>query len=277
MRALRVVITAVIVLGISPARAQRGEDIDRQPGTDHKPVVTSGFDGFPGYFNTGTVDRGRFQVDYLPFAGLRYGLTDEASIRISALPLLMFSRGGYGAGFELRHRIWRNDRFNIVATLDASYVNFGTLKGDDFEFDNYAVSSAFAAVTADWRLSPRHVLALTALAGQVKFGGDQHIGVDRMALATTSADAGMVLLLATQTYFIRGVIGLQWGLGYAPYLRSETRTPAGQQEIDFAAIMKTATAVPIVPRVGIFVRAGRWFAGVSATGIIPSIDLAQTW
>jgi len=266
----------VMVLALcATAHAQRGEDVDR------KPVGTSGFDGFPGFFDTATVDRGHFQADYLPLPGLRYGLTDEASLRLSALPVLAFSRGGYGLGLELRHRMWHDDRFNVVGTLTASYVNFGTLKsesdGETTEIDDWAVSTAFAVVTADWRLSRRHVLALTALAGQVKIAGDQHVGVDGMALASTSQDASMLVILATQTYFIRGVLGLQWGLGYAPYLHSEARGAGSTQDIDLGAVIESAGAVAIVPRVGLFVRTKRWLAGLTVTGVIPSIELSQTW
>lgn len=242
---------------------------------------TSGFDGFPGFFDTATIDRGHLQADYLPFPGLRYGVTDEASLRLSALPLLAFSRGGYGLGLELRHRMWHDDRFNVVGTLAATYTNLGTLKseadGDTIEIDNYAITTAFAVVTADWRLSKKHVLALTALAGQVKIGGDQHVGVDGMALASTSQDASMIVILATQTYFVRGKLGLQWGLGYAPYLRSEARGAGNTQEIDLAAVIESAGAVAIVPRLGIFLRTKRWLAGLTVTGIIPSVELSQTW
>ncbi len=267
----------VCLLSARVAHAQRGEDVDR------KPVGTSGFDGFPGFFDTGTVDRGHFQADYLPIPGLRYGVTDEASLRLSALPLLAFSNSGYGLGLELRHRMWHDDRFNVVGTLAATYVNFGTLKTpggdgkDDIQIDNYAITTAFAVVTADWRLSKKHVLALTALAGQVKLGGDQHVGVNGMARASTSQDASMVVVLATQTYFVRGVLGLQWGLGYAPYLHAGARGAGNTTDVDLAAVIESAGAVAIVPRLGIFVRTRRWLMGLSVTGIIPSIELSQTW
>ena len=266
-----IVVVVVCLLTTRVAHAQRGEDVDRTP------VGTSGFEGFPGYFDTATVDKGHLQADYLPIPGLRYGVTDEASVRLSALPLLAFSRGGYGLGLELRHRMWHDDRFNVVGTLAATYVNFGDLKGNDIEIDDYAVTTAFAVVTADWRLSRKHVLALTALAGQVKLGGDQHVGVDGMALASTSQDASMIIVLATQTYFIRGVLGLQWGIGYAPYLHSEARGAGNTQDVDLGAVIESAGAVAIVPRVGIFVRTRRWLMGVSVTGVIPSIELSQTW
>lgn len=271
-----IVVLVVLVLSVQVAHAQRGEE-----NVDRTPVGTSGFDGFPGFFDTGTVDKGRLQADYLPFPGLRYGVTDEASLRLSALPLLAFAQGGYGLGLELRHRMWHDDRFNVVGTLSASYVNLGTLKGENegekFEIDNYAITTAFAVVTADWRLSRRHVLALTALAGQVKLGGDQHVGVDGMALATTSQDASMLVLLATQTYFVRGVFGLQWGLGYAPYLHSEARGAGNTQDIDLGAVIESVGAVAIVPRIGLFLRTKRWLAGFTVTGIIPSVELSQTW
>ncbi len=274
---LRVIVVLVVLALSATAQAQRGEDVDR------KPVGTSGFDGFPGFFDTGTVDKGHLQADYLPVPGLRYGVTDEASLRLSALPLLGFSNGGYGLGLELRHRMWHDDRFNVVGTLAATYVNFGTLKTpgadgeDDIEIDDYAITTAFAVVTADWRISQKHVLALTALAGQVKLGGDQHVGVDGMARARTSQDASMIVLLATQTYFVRGVLGLQWGLGYAPYLHSEARGAGSTTDIDLAAVIESAGAVAIVPRLGIFVRTRRWLVGATVTGIIPSIELSQTW
>jgi hypothetical protein len=271
-------IVVLVVCGLcAAAHAQRGEDVDRTP------VGTSGFDGFPGFFDTGTVNKGHFQADYLPLPGLRYGVTDEASLRLSALPLLAFSNGGYGLGIELRHRMWHDDRFNVVGTLAAMYANFGTLKApgedgaDDIEIDNYAITTAFAVVTADWRLSKRHVLALTVLAGQVKLGGDQHVGVAGMARASTSQDASMLIVLATQTYFVRGVLGLQWGLGYAPYLHSAARGAGNTTDIDLGAVIESAGAVAIVPRAGIFVRTRRWLMGVSVTGIIPSIELSQTW
>lgn len=270
-----IVLVVVCVLTVRLAHAQRGQvDVERRS------TETSGFDGFPGFFDTGTVDRGHFQADYLPTPGLRYGLTDEASLRVSAVPLLGFLNGGWGAGVELRHRMWSDRRFNLVGTLAATLVNFGDLPGNaemdtDPVYDN-TLTTAFAVLTADWRISPRHVLAVTALAGKIKFSAETPENGGKVRVAGSS-DFSTFLVLATQTYFIRGVLGLQWGVGYAPYLHAENRGAGNTTNVDLEAALRDAGGVAIVPRLGIFVRTRRWLMGVSVTGVIPSIELAQTW
>lgn len=263
----------VVVLCARVAHAQRGVDVER------KPAETSGFDGFPGFFDTGTVDRGRIQAEYLPIPGVRYGLTDEASLKVSAVPLLAFLRRGWGAGFEFRHRMWSDRRFNLVGTLTATHINFGDIESTDMDveplYDN-TVTTAFAVLTADWRLSPRHVLAVTALAGQIKFSAETPLNDGKVRVASSS-DLTTFLVVATQTYFIKGVVGLQWGIGYAPYLHTESRGAGNTTNIDLAAALESAGGAAIVPRLGIFVRTRRWLMGASLTGIIPSIELAQTW
>ncbi len=267
------VVVVALLLCARLAHAQRGIDVER------KPVETSGFDGFPGFFDTGTVDRGHLQAEYLPVPGVRYGLTDEASLKVSAVPLLGFARGGWGAGFELRHRMWSDRRFNVVGTLTATHVNFGDIAGDDMGnsplYDN-TLTTAFAVLTADWRISPRHVLAVTALAGQIKFSAESPAGDGNVRVASSS-DLKTFLVLATQTYFIKGVLGLQWGVGYAPYLNAENRGAGNTTNVDLAAALEDAGVAAIVPRLGIFVRTRRWLMGLSLTGVIPSIELAQTW
>ncbi len=263
----------VCLLCARVAHAQRGIEVER------KPVETSGFDGFPGFFDTGTVDRGRIQAEYLPIPGVRYGLTDEASLKVSAVPLIGFLRGGWGAGFELRHRMWSDRRFNLVGTLTATHVNFGDIAGDDMGktplYDN-TLTTAFAVLTADWRISPRHVLAVTALAGKIKLSGETPVNAGNVRVASSS-NFTTFLVLATQTYFIKGVLGLQWGVGYAPYLNAENRGAGNTTNVDLAAVLESAGAAAIVPRLGIFLRTRRWLAGVSLTGFLPSIELAQTW
>lgn len=269
-----IVVVVVCLLTARLAHAQRGMEVER------KPVQTSGFDGFPGFFDTGTVDRGHFQADYLPIPGVRYGLTDEASLKVSAVPLLAFANGGWGAGFEFRHRMWSDRRFNLVGTLAATYIKFGDIEGDgmgsDPVYDN-TLTTAFAVLTADWRISPRHVLAVTALAGQIKFSAETPVNDEGKVRVASSSDFTTFLVLATQTYFIKGVVGLQWGVGYAPYLHAENRGAGNTTNVDLAAALESAGGAAIVPRLGIFVRTRRWLMGASLTGVIPSIELAQTW
>jgi len=268
-----VVVVVVCMLGVQVAHAQRGQsDVER------KPTESSGFDGFPGFFDTGTIDRGRFQADYLPIPGVRYGLTDEASLKVSALPVFAFLRGGWGAGFEFRHRMWSDRRFNLVGTLSATHVNFGDIAGTEMDppIYDFTVTTAFAVLTADWRINPRHVLAITALAGKVKLGLDQPVN-DGEVRTTSSSDFTTFMIVATQTYFIRGVLGLQWGIGYAPYLNAESRGAGNTSNVDINAALESAGGAAVVPRLGLFVRTRRWLIGASVTGVVPSIELAQTW
>ena len=131
-------------------------------------------------------------------------------------------------------------------------------------------------LTADWRISPRHVLAVTALAGKIKLSGETPVNAGNVRVASSS-NFTTFLVLVTQTYFIKGVLGLQWGVGYAPYLNAENRGAGNTTNVDLAAVLESAGAAAIVPRLGIFLRTRRWLAGVSLTGFLPSIELAQTW
>lgn len=267
-----IIVVVVCLVSVRVAHAQRG-----QPDVERKSTETSGFDGFPGFFDTGTIDRGHIQAEYLPIAGIRYGLTDEASLKVSAVPLLGFLNGGYGAGFELRHRMWSDRRFNLVGTLTATHINFGDLEDAEMPVYDYKLTTVFAVLTADWRLSPRHILAITALAGQLKLGADVPANETDGVRVASSSEITTFLVLATQTYFIKGVLGLQWGIGYAPYLRVESRGAGNTQNLDIGAALEDAGGAAIVPRLGIFVRTRRWLIGASLTGVVPSVELAQTW
>jgi len=271
-----IIVLVVCLTSARVAHAQRGE-----PDVERRSTETSAFDGFPGFFDTGTVDRGRIQAEYLPIPGVRYGLTDEASLKVSALPVLGFLRGGWGAGFEFRHRMWSDRRFNLVGTLTATHVNFGDIAADEMAeitaSYNNTLTTAFAVLTADWRISPRQILAVTVLAGQIKFSAESEANDDGTVRVAGSQDVTTFLVVPTYTYFIRGVVGLQAGLGYAPYLRSEGRGAGNTQNVDLGAALESAGGAAIVPRLGIFIRTKRWLMGASVTGIVPSIELAQTW
>jgi hypothetical protein len=269
-----IVVLVVCLASARAAHAQRGQvDVERRS------TEKSGFDGFPGFFDTGTVDRGHIQAEYLPIPGVRFGLTDEASLKVSALPVLGFLNGGWGAGFEFRHRMWSDRRFNLVGTLTATLVNFGDIPADNMGneavYEN-TLTTAFAVLTADWRINPRHVLAVTALAGKIQFSAETAANDGKVRVAS-STDLSTFLVLATQTYFIKGVLGLQWGIGYAPYLHAENRGAGNTTNVDLVAALEDAGGAAIVPRLGIFVRTRRWLIGASVTGVVPSIELAQTW
>jgi hypothetical protein len=208
-------------------------------------------------------------------------MTDEASLKVSALPLLGFLRGGWGAGFEFRHRMWSDGRFNLVGTLAATHVNVGDVPADEMAGTAASYDATFttasAVLTADWRISPRQILAVTVLAGQIKFSAETPVNDDDTVRVPGSQDVATVLVVPTYTYFIKGVVGLQAGLGYAPYLRAEGRGAGNTTTVDLVAALEDEGGAAVVPRLGIFVRTKRWLMGASLTGIIPSIELAQTW
>jgi hypothetical protein len=135
--------------------------------------------------------------------------------------------------------------------------------------------TGFAVVTADWRKSARHTLALTVLGGIVGIGSESE------AIGGTPVDSSInvstLMVVATQSYFVGGVLGFQWGLAYLPKLNVAARGAGNTLDIDLDAAVDDAFGAPVLPRFGLYLRTKSVLAGFTLTGLLPGLEIAQVW
>ncbi len=260
---------AALLLGATPARAQRGEGFVPQAPSPGSPLS-----GFPGLFDAHTVERGRVSVS-LPTTSIDVGATDNLSVGTYAIPLLVNLGGVPTFALRLRYRFFSTGR--IVSVLDATGGFLWSSSSDEAEPQVRFTVALFANNTA-LHLGERQILTLSLLVGRLSMGVE-----DRSEMLPTDAqiDAlGLLVGLSYQANLARW-LSLRAGVFTVPIVQGvvdSTSASVTARSNDPRTILDRSFVRALVGlRLGNWLLEGGAFASADLGSAIPWLSLGKIW
>jgi hypothetical protein len=224
--------------------------------------VASPVDNFPGMFDAASLDARRWNLELLPVPALRYGLTDELMVGISATTLLT-SVSSPTLSVDLRYRLWGRGRWASTLSLGAAYGN-----------DPVRLRRFETALTVERRASPRRSLALTIYAAGLHVGGGLRADDAEQASPTTVGAEGGAVMLSHYHFPLRW-FGYQLSAGWAPRLLARLDAPGTTLDLDISEI------APVAGRLMVMFKPGpAWLIrlGIPAAPLpVPYLGLERVW
>jgi hypothetical protein len=253
---------ALALLIPASAQAQRGEAFVIQDTPAEHPRA-----GFPGAFNTHTVERGR-TVGSFPLMQVDHGISDNLSLGVNLLPTLPALAGALPGGLgRLRYRVYDDGRWSSIATLQAGYLPIGA---DDPEALD-RVWGVYASMTVGLQLSARRRLAATALATTIRMANDEYLERYRFDVIGVALD---------YEAFATDWLGMSFTAIGAPSLATSIDSPGASATLTF----NPAPADRVLLRgLALFRPGSRWLleaggiAPLSLPGLIPWAGASRIW
>jgi hypothetical protein len=252
---LTALVAASAIAGLfapAPAEAQRGGDFAVQ-----EPAVDTPRSGFPGAFNTHTVERDGV-VASLPLLQVDYGATENLSLGVNLLPTAAALGGALpGAMGRVRYRIYDDGTFSSVAELQAGYLPIALDSDESLD----RVWGVYGSATVGYQLSPRQRLSATALAATLRMANDDYLERYRFDAVGLAVD---------YEAFTTERIGLSVTALGAPLLATAFDAPGGASSFTFNLDVPDR----VVVRTLLLIRGGRtWLFDV---GAITPLSLVAT-
>ena len=250
---------AILATAPAAAHAQRG-----QPAA-HVDRESSQLDGFPGTFNAAMPAKAEWRLDVGVTPGLTYGVHEDASVRMSLLPVVSWSRASPGGAGELRYRIWHDRRYALVGSFGGMLTRFEAGK------ETVEARAIKASLTGEFRYSRRTAFAATVLAG-----GTSVISNGYLEDMTTPIRSGGTLqglgVMVSYSVFPVSWFGVDIGVGMAPVLEAATTGTGGTNTIDLKSVIEASHGLG--GRLAFYIKPGRtWLINIGAVVLPPAVPV----
>jgi hypothetical protein len=260
--ALMASICALSMLLPASALGQRGEAFVIQ-----EPPAEAPRAGFPGAFNTHTVERGR-TVGSFPLLQVDQGITDNLSLGVNLIPSLPALGGALPGGLgRLRYRVYDDGRWSSIATLQAGYM---PISADDPEGID-RVWGVYASMTVGLQLSARQRLATTALAATIRLANDAYLERYQFDVVGVALD---------YEAFATDRLGMSVTAIGAPSLATSLDSPGATATLTFNP---SPTDRVLLRGLALFKPGSRWLleaggiAPLSLAGAVPWFGASRIW